>query len=203
MPTDTQSEELKGYWDELHSLSIGNPCTCGAMHESNETHKLIQFLSGLNDSYSTVRSSILMIVPVPSVEKAYSILIRDEKQKEVYSDCLVFSPDSVSCSASSSSNSRIHPSSQSTNRSFNLSIRGSILILNGMILSANIARSPVILLTSVLNFMVSHLSSSSPKVNGSLHALKWRLLPILLPHLILLRLIHLHMVFLRNNMIIS
>lgn len=84
-----------------------------------------------------------------------------------------------------------------------LSIRGSILILNEMILSGNIAKSPVILLTNVLNFMVSHLSSSSPKVNRSLHALKWRLLPILLPHLILLRLIHLHMVFLRNNMIIS
>lgn len=119
MPTDTQSEELKGYWDELHSLSIGNPCTCGAIHESNETHKLIQFLSSLNDSYSTVHNSILMMAPIPSVEKAYSILIRDEKQKEVYSDCPVFSPDSVSCSASSSSNSRIHPSSQSTNRSFN------------------------------------------------------------------------------------
>lgn len=33
--------KLKGYWDELHSLSIGNPCTCGAMHESNEIHRLI------------------------------------------------------------------------------------------------------------------------------------------------------------------
>lgn len=71
--------KLKGYWDELHSLSVGRPCTCGAMDESTETHKLIPFLSSMNESYSTVRRNILMMVHVPSVEKTYSILIKDEK----------------------------------------------------------------------------------------------------------------------------
>lgn len=39
---------------------------------------------GLNETYSAVRSNILMIAPLPSVNHAYSLLMQDEKQKEVY-----------------------------------------------------------------------------------------------------------------------
>ncbi|XP_070036037.1 uncharacterized protein [Nicotiana tomentosiformis] len=88
------------------------------MHEITEAQKLIQFISGLNEIYFTVKSNILMISPTPIVEKAYSILIRDEKQREVYSGSQPFSPDSTSFIASSHSN----PSNnQSTNnmRNFN------------------------------------------------------------------------------------
>ncbi|XP_019259883.1 PREDICTED: uncharacterized protein LOC109237940 [Nicotiana attenuata] len=44
--------KLKGFWDELPTISLGRPCTCGAMHAITEAHKLIQFLSGLNEIYS-------------------------------------------------------------------------------------------------------------------------------------------------------
>ncbi|XP_019236563.1 PREDICTED: uncharacterized protein LOC109216822 [Nicotiana attenuata] len=60
---------------------------------------------GLNETYSTVKSNILMMSPVPSVEKAYSILIRDEKQREINSASQPFSSDSTSFIANSNSNS--------------------------------------------------------------------------------------------------
>ncbi|XP_075101935.1 uncharacterized protein LOC142177358 [Nicotiana tabacum] len=50
--------KLKGYWDDLYTISLGRPCTCGAMHEFREAHKPIQFLSGLNETYSTIKSNI-------------------------------------------------------------------------------------------------------------------------------------------------
>ncbi|KAM3264317.1 hypothetical protein P3L10_001311 [Capsicum annuum] len=87
--------KLKGLWDELGTYSFGKPCVCGALHELIEGQQLIQFLSGLNDVYSTVRSNILMMNPIPSVGQAYSMLIRDEKQREIKSDITSFSSDST------------------------------------------------------------------------------------------------------------
>lgn len=36
---------------------------------------------GLNNTYSDIKSSILMMDPLPSVGHAYSLLIQDEKQR--------------------------------------------------------------------------------------------------------------------------
>ena len=44
---------------------------------------LMQFLMGLNDSFSHVRGQILLMDPIPSVEKVFSLLIQDEKQRSV------------------------------------------------------------------------------------------------------------------------
>ncbi|XP_047264739.1 uncharacterized protein LOC124896911 [Capsicum annuum] len=43
-----------------------------------------KFLMGLNNTYSSVRSNILMISPLPSVNQAYSLLLQDGKQREIY-----------------------------------------------------------------------------------------------------------------------
>jgi len=40
-----------------------------------ERQQLMQFLMGLNDSYQLVRSSILMMNPLPSVSQAISIVL--------------------------------------------------------------------------------------------------------------------------------
>ena len=44
---------------------------------------VMQFLMGLNDSFSHVRGQILLMDPIPSVEKVFSLLIQDEKQRSV------------------------------------------------------------------------------------------------------------------------
>lgn len=43
----------------------------------------MQFLMGLNDSYNTVRGQILLMNPLPSVCKAYSLITQEEKQREI------------------------------------------------------------------------------------------------------------------------
>ncbi|KAH0729540.1 hypothetical protein KY289_000728 [Solanum tuberosum] len=82
--------KLKGLWDELDLLNTKNYCsricTCGGKNVSSKAlqdERLIQFLMGLNDAYSPARSNILMINPFPSVSLEYSLIMRDEKQREV------------------------------------------------------------------------------------------------------------------------
>lgn len=38
---------------------------------------------GLNESYNGVRSQILMLDPLPNVDKAYSLVLHVEKQREI------------------------------------------------------------------------------------------------------------------------
>ncbi|KAI9185245.1 hypothetical protein LWI28_005591 [Acer negundo] len=67
--------KLKGLWDELSSYS---DTVHGAQQDQQ---KLMQFLMGLNDSYSGVRGQILLINPLPSVCQAYSSVSQEEKQR--------------------------------------------------------------------------------------------------------------------------
>ncbi|KAH0650685.1 hypothetical protein KY284_030597 [Solanum tuberosum] len=97
--------KLKLLWDELDALhtpvTCACDCSCGGkvkMVNSLQDERLIQFLMGLNDTYGSVRSNILMISPLPNVNLAYSLLIQDEKQREVYVNPQ-FSADSSSCLA--------------------------------------------------------------------------------------------------------
>ncbi|XP_075103660.1 uncharacterized protein LOC142178234 [Nicotiana tabacum] len=48
-----------------------------------EILKLLQFLMGLNESYEQARSQLLMMIPSPSVNKAYSIIMERESQREI------------------------------------------------------------------------------------------------------------------------
>ncbi|XP_075074520.1 uncharacterized protein LOC142162108 [Nicotiana tabacum] len=83
--------KVKRIWDELDTLNTCMHCTCecncggkSKTFKSLQDGRLIQFLMGLNDIYSAVRSNILMLTPLPSVNQAYSLLIQDEKQREIH-----------------------------------------------------------------------------------------------------------------------
>ncbi|CAN6696644.1 unnamed protein product [Malus baccata var. baccata] len=65
MTVSSYFTKLKGLWDERD--------------------KTIKFLMGLSDSFSTVRSNVLLLEPLPTVNKAYSLVLRHEKQAEVSS----------------------------------------------------------------------------------------------------------------------
>ena len=43
----------------------------------------MQFLNGLNDAYSQVRTQILMMEPTPSIDKAFSLVIQGERQRSL------------------------------------------------------------------------------------------------------------------------
>ncbi|XP_019223764.1 PREDICTED: uncharacterized protein LOC109205502 [Nicotiana attenuata] len=82
--------KLKKLWEELNTLSKKTHCSCtctyGAkenLHKTEQDRRLIQFLTGLNEVYTIVRGSILMMNPLPTLAQAFSLLIQDEKQREI------------------------------------------------------------------------------------------------------------------------
>ncbi|XP_075075426.1 uncharacterized protein LOC142162723 [Nicotiana tabacum] len=82
--------KMKKLWEDLNTLNThaqcSCQCTCGAkanMHKAEQDRRLIQFLMGLNEVDTIIRGSILMMNPLPSIAQDFSILIQEEKQREV------------------------------------------------------------------------------------------------------------------------
>lgn len=70
--------KIRKLWDEFQDLSDIPHCLCEARHDwqkVQEKHKLMQFLMGLNNSYTNFRGNLLLMKPLPSVRQAYSLLI--------------------------------------------------------------------------------------------------------------------------------
>ena len=57
---------------------------------------VMQFLMGLNESYAQNRGQILMIEPLPSLSKVFSLIIQEERQRSIGYG---LNPDSVIASA--------------------------------------------------------------------------------------------------------
>ncbi|CAN6697328.1 unnamed protein product [Malus baccata var. baccata] len=88
MTVSSYFTKLKGLWDERDVLCSIPACGCDTKKEIIsyvETQKTIKFIMGLSDSFSTVRSNVLLLEPLPTVNKAYSLVLRHEKQAEVSS----------------------------------------------------------------------------------------------------------------------
>nr|XP_009762519.1 PREDICTED: uncharacterized protein LOC104214529 [Nicotiana sylvestris] len=80
--------KLKKIWDELEVMrsSHANSCNCAAkegLQKEREEDKVHQFLMGLNEVYVGVRSNLLMMHPLPSLDSFYIILLQDEKQRQI------------------------------------------------------------------------------------------------------------------------
>jgi len=70
-----------------------------------EEQKIIQFLMGLNESYTAVRGNILMMTPLPSLSEIYSLLVQEERQRQVSTNSgNFFQSESTSFSANTGSN---------------------------------------------------------------------------------------------------
>ena len=78
--------KAKRLWDEFAAASASPKCTCckceceinARLQAYFQDQKLIQFLMGLNESYTQVRGNILMISPSPTLSQVYSLLIQEE-----------------------------------------------------------------------------------------------------------------------------
>ena len=53
------------------------------MTERTNRNRLMQFLMGLNERFDQVRNQILLLDSLPSVNKAYSMVLRVESQRMV------------------------------------------------------------------------------------------------------------------------
>ena len=80
----TYYTRLKILWDELKEFRPVATCSCGAMKvwlEFQEQESVMQFLMGLNDSYSSIRGQILLLEPLPSLSKVFSLVVQEERQR--------------------------------------------------------------------------------------------------------------------------
>lgn len=78
------SQELGNYATQPSCTCWG--CTCGAAKElstERKYEKLHNFLMALNDSLGTIRSQILNMEPLPSLNKAYALVVKEQKQKNI------------------------------------------------------------------------------------------------------------------------
>jgi hypothetical protein len=89
---------MKGLWDELGNHQPIPTCTCGALKTILSYHhqqQVYQFLMGLNESYSQVRGQILLIDPLPSINKVFSLVIQEERQRMISSSSLSFNQNTT------------------------------------------------------------------------------------------------------------
>ncbi|KAJ0568794.1 putative RNA-directed DNA polymerase [Helianthus annuus] len=83
--------KLRTIWDEISAVfSIPRcscaGCTCGAskkITDSKDKERLYEFLLGFDNEYSTIRTQILAMKPIPSLGEAYHLVSEDEQQKVV------------------------------------------------------------------------------------------------------------------------
>ncbi|KAL2249887.1 UNVERIFIED_CONTAM: hypothetical protein Sindi_2462400 [Sesamum indicum] len=86
MSVATYFSKLKRLWDELSCITHPPNCTCPAAKETADLKikdQLMQFLMGLNETYDNIKNQILVMEPFPNISKAYAMVLRVEKQKEV------------------------------------------------------------------------------------------------------------------------
>jgi len=66
---------------------------------------------GLNSSYTAIRGNILMMTPFPSINQAYSLLVQEERQRQVKTETH-FLTENASLSVASNKNPPQEPWNQ-------------------------------------------------------------------------------------------
>lgn len=79
--------ELKTLWEEIDGFRPLPICICNARCPCQGNAKIykdqdyiIRFLTGLNEEFATVRSQILLMKPLPSLNEVFSMVIQQERQ---------------------------------------------------------------------------------------------------------------------------
>ncbi|KAA8547245.1 hypothetical protein F0562_003891 [Nyssa sinensis] len=77
----TYFTKLKTLWDELSSLQSH------LLHEGVSQYQQYQrtmtFLMGLNESYAAIRGQILLMNPLPSINRVYGLILQEETQRNI------------------------------------------------------------------------------------------------------------------------
>ncbi|XP_028779711.1 uncharacterized protein LOC114736076 [Neltuma alba] len=81
--------KLKGFWDEIDSIAPWLKCSCGGctcniqeqLVEMKEREHLYDFLMALEDGYTTIKTQILNMKPLPRLGVSCHLVAKDEQQK--------------------------------------------------------------------------------------------------------------------------
>ncbi|XP_014506420.1 uncharacterized protein LOC106766184 [Vigna radiata var. radiata] len=83
--------DLKILWEELESLRPVPSCTCEITCSCDlskitlkyrEVEHVICFLKGLNDSYNTLKTQILLMDPLPNINRVFSLVMQQQRQEK-------------------------------------------------------------------------------------------------------------------------
>ena len=86
--------EFKALWDEYISYRPIPSCRCGNLNrcscnilkdliDRQQSDYVMKFLMGLHDSYSAIRSQLLLQSPLPSMSRVFSLLLQEESQRSL------------------------------------------------------------------------------------------------------------------------
>ncbi|XP_058732848.1 uncharacterized protein LOC131604424 [Vicia villosa] len=118
---------LKKLWQEFDNFRPLPTCQCEpschcqllpTIKTYRENDYVIRFLKGLNDQYAPVRSQIMLLNPLPSVNKVFSMLIQQERQ--------IFTPlpDEKMIAQIQQSSAKNRPTDLTTKPSYNPKTKG-------------------------------------------------------------------------------
>ncbi|PON58064.1 hypothetical protein TorRG33x02_291990 [Trema orientale] len=81
--------KLKTVWEELNNykpVCTCGKCTCGgvkALNAYSQMEYVMSFLMGLHDSFAQIRGQLLLIDPLPPINKVFSLVSQEERQRKV------------------------------------------------------------------------------------------------------------------------
>lgn len=107
---------IKVVYDEIELLDARSICICvdceGGAEEKNrgldERKKLVQFLVGLNETYTSCRRNIMMTNPPTDINRAYVLLLQEERQRGIH-PMENYPTDSNSFNVSSQGHLKVNP----------------------------------------------------------------------------------------------
>ena len=73
-------------WQELVEYRLVDECTCEGskkMIDFLNSEFVMTFLMTLNESYSHIRAQILLIDPLPPINKVFSLIIQEDRQRSI------------------------------------------------------------------------------------------------------------------------
>jgi len=74
--------KLKSIWEELSLYKLGCSCSWGGvkiLQDYYYTKYVMSFLMGLSESYAQARGQILLMDPIPSINKIFSLITQEKK----------------------------------------------------------------------------------------------------------------------------
>lgn len=85
----TYFTRLKTLWEELGNYKPRcncGQCSCGGLKNIQcyfDNEYVMSFLMGLNDSFTHIRGQLLLMDPIPSISKVFSLILQEERQHKV------------------------------------------------------------------------------------------------------------------------
>ncbi|XP_070054585.1 uncharacterized protein [Nicotiana tomentosiformis] len=79
----TYYSKLKDLWDEYDAMIPTPSCLCPESKvflEYIQQQRLVQFLSGLNESFAQAKGQIMLMIPTLTINEAYAMVVQDDSQ---------------------------------------------------------------------------------------------------------------------------